>query len=184
MRLDKMITVVGAHVEGEIGRVITGCVLAPKGATMFECMETLERDDSWLRDMLLNDPRGSVNSCVNLITPPIRDDADIGLIIMESDFFVPMSGSNIMCTVTVALETGIVSMKEPETIVRVDTPAGLVEVVAECSEGKCRRVSFKNIAPRIAETIGAVAIIIKVLATFVFWIETTKVIFVKLNVPT
>ena len=141
-----MITVVGAHVEGEIGRVITGGVLPPKGATMFECMETLERDDSWLRDMLLNDPRGSVNVCVNLITPPIRNDADIGMIIMESDFFVPMSGSNIMCTVTVALETGIVPMKEPETVVRVDTPAGLVEVVAECRDGKCKRVSFRNIA--------------------------------------
>ena len=141
-----MITVVGAHVEGEIGRVITGGVLPPKGATMFECMETLEREDSWLRDMLLNDPRGSVNVCVNLITPPIRNDADIGMIIMESDFFVPMSGSNIMCTVTVALETGIVPMKEPETVVRVDTPAGLVEVVAECRDGKCKRVSFRNVA--------------------------------------
>ena len=146
MNLNKMITVVGAHVEGEIGRVITGGVLPPKGATMFECMETLEREDSWLRDMLLNDPRGSVNVCVNLITPPIRNDADIGMIIMESDFFVPMSGSNIMCTVTVALETGIVPMKEPETVVRVDTPAGLVEVVAECRDGKCKRVSFRNIA--------------------------------------
>ena len=146
MNLNKMITVVGAHVEGEIGRVITGGVLPPKGATMFECMETLEREDSWLRDMLLNDPRGSVNVCVNLITPPIRNDADIGIIIMESDFFVPMSGSNIMCTVTVALETGIVPMKEPETVVRVDTPAGLVEVVAECRDGKCKRVSFRNIA--------------------------------------
>ena len=146
MNLNKMITVVGAHVEGEIGRVITGGVLPPKGATMFECMETLERDDSWLRDMLLNDPRGSVNVCVNLITPPIRNDADIGMIIMESDFFVPMSGSNIMCTVTVALETGIVPMNEPETVVRVDTPAGLVEVVAECRDGKCKRVAFRNIA--------------------------------------
>ena len=146
MNLNKMITVVGAHVEGEIGRVITGGVLPPKGATMFECMETLEREDSWLRDMLLNDPRGSVNVCVNLITPPIRNDADIGMIIMESDFFVPMSGSNIMCTVTVALETGIVPMNEPETVVRVDTPAGLVEVVAECRDGKCKRVSFRNIA--------------------------------------
>jgi len=146
LKLNKMITVVGAHVEGEIGRVITGGVLPPKGATMFECMETLEREDSWLRDMLLNDPRGSVNVCVNLITPPIRNDADIGMIIMESDFFVPMSGSNIMCTVTVALETGIVPMKEPETVVRVDTPAGLVEVVAECRDGKCKRVSFRNVA--------------------------------------
>ena len=36
-------------------------------------------------------------------------------------------------------------------------------------------ISFKNIAPSIAESIGAKAIIINVLATLVFWIETMKV---------
>nr|WP_298687796.1 proline racemase family protein [uncultured Dongia sp.] len=145
MKLDRVITVVGAHAEGEVGRVITGGVLPPKGRTMFERMINLERDSSWLRNMLLFDPRGSVNAAVNLITPPIREDADIGMIVMESDYFVPMSGSNLICTVTVALEAGIIPMVEPETIVRVDTPAGLVEVRAECINGKCRRVSFRNI---------------------------------------
>ena len=36
--------------------------------------------------------------------------------------------------------------------------------------------SFKNIAPNIAESIGAKAIITKVLATLVFWIDNIKVI--------
>ncbi|MBK8160950.1 MAG: proline racemase family protein [Rhodospirillaceae bacterium] len=145
MKLDRVITVVGAHAEGEVGRVITGGVLPPKGRSMFERMVNLERDSAWLRNMLLFDPRGSVNAAVNLITPPIREDADIGMIVMESDYFVPMSGSNLICTVTVALEAGIIPMREPETIVRVDTPAGLVEVRADCVNGKCRRVSFRNI---------------------------------------
>ncbi len=145
MHLTRMITVVGAHAEGEVGRVITGGVFRPRGSTMFECMEAMERDSSWVRDMLLYDPRGSVNAAVNLITPPIDPRADIGMIVMESDYFVPMSGSNLICTVTVALETGVVPMLEPTTMVRVDTPAGLVEVEAECRAGKCRRITFRNI---------------------------------------
>ncbi|PTE10978.1 proline racemase family protein [Mesorhizobium helmanticense] len=145
MNLDRVITVVGAHAEGEVGRVITGGVLPPRGATMFERMEALERDSAWLRNMLLFDPRGSVNAAVNLITPPIRADADIGMIVMESDYFVPMSGSNLICTVTVALEAGMIPMRGAKTIVRVDTPAGLVEVEADCSGGKCRRITFRNI---------------------------------------
>ncbi|MDQ7246360.1 proline racemase family protein [Dongia sedimenti] len=145
MNLDRVITVVGAHAEGEVGRVITGGVLPPRGASMFEQMQNLERDSAWLRNMLLFDPRGSVNAAVNLITPPVRDDADLGMIVMESDYFVPMSGSNLICTVTAALETGVIPMREPETIVRVDTPAGVVEVKAECRAGKCRRVTFRNI---------------------------------------
>jgi proline racemase len=56
-----------------------------------------------------------------------------------------MSGSNLMCTVTAVLETGMVPMKEPVTELCVDTPAGIVRVRAECSEGKCRRVSFSNV---------------------------------------
>ena len=42
--------------------------------------------------------------------------------------------------------------------------------------------SFKKIAPRIADNIGAVAIITRVFATLVFCIETTKVMFVILNI--
>jgi proline racemase len=145
MHLDRTITVVGAHAEGEVGRVITGGVLPPKGASMFERMVSLEAESSWLRNMLLFDPRGSVNAAVNLITPPVRADADLGMIVMESDYFVPMSGSNLICTVTVALETGVIPMKGAETVVRVDTPAGLVEVVADCTGGRCRRITFRNV---------------------------------------
>lgn len=57
-----------------------------------------------------------------------------------------MSGGNLICTVTVALETGFLPMSEPRTIVRVDTPAGLVEAVCDCSGGRCRRVTFRNVA--------------------------------------
>ena len=145
MHLDRLITVVGAHAEGEVGRVITGGVLPPQGATMFERMLSLERDSPWLRDMLLFDPRGGVNAAVNLITPPIRTDCDFGLIVMESDHYVPMSGSNLICTATVALETGLVAMREPQTLIRIETPAGLVEARAECRDGRCRRITFRNV---------------------------------------
>lgn len=113
---------------------------------MFERMTTLERESPWLRDMLLFDPRGSVNAAVSLITPPADPTADFGMIVMESDYFPPMSGSNLICTVTVALETGVISMREPETFLQVDTPAGLVEVRAHCVGGRCKRVTFRNVA--------------------------------------
>jgi proline racemase len=112
---------------------------------MFERMANLEREQGYLRDMLLFDPRGSANAAVNLITPPSRADADLGMIVMESDYFPPMSGSNLICTVTVALETGMIPMQEPETIVRVDTPAGLVTVTALCQNGRCKRIAFLNV---------------------------------------
>jgi proline racemase len=67
------------------------------------------------------------------------------MLIIESDYYVPMSGSNLLCTVTVVLETGMVPMQEPQTVLHVDTAAGLVEVVAECRDGRCKRVTFRNV---------------------------------------
>ncbi|WP_029354846.1 proline racemase family protein [Bosea sp. 117] len=145
MRLQNIITVVGAHAEGEVGRVITGGVLPPRGATMFERMVNMEQDIDGVRRMLLFDPRGSVNTAVNLVTPPIRPEAQIGMIVMESDYYVPMSGSNLICTVTVALETGMVPMTGDTTRVVVDTPAGLVEVLADTRGGRCNRIAFRNV---------------------------------------
>jgi proline racemase len=145
MRLNHVVTVVGVHAEGEVGRVITGGVIAPRAASMFERQQTFIREQDWLRGLLLSDPRGSANAAVNLITPPIDPQADIGLIVIEADYYPPMSGSNLMCTVTAALETGMVPMIEPVTHLCVDTPAGLVMVDATCAAGKCRSVSFRNV---------------------------------------
>lgn len=145
MRTRRTITMVGCHAEGEIGDVVTGGILPPKGATMYERMRTMEREHDDIRRFLLCEPRGHVGRHVNIITPPTRPDCDAGVIIMEPTEYVPMSGSNIICTVTVLLETGIVAMREPETVVMVDTPAGPVPAVAQCRDGKCVSVTFENV---------------------------------------
>jgi proline racemase len=112
---------------------------------MFERMKYLETEADDLRQMLLFDPRGGVTVSMNLILPPCDPMADVGLIIMESRHYVPMSGSNTICAVTVLLETGIVAMREPETVITLDTPGGLVRVTAACRNGKCERVTFRNV---------------------------------------
>ena len=145
MRSRLMLSVVGCHAEGEVGDVIVGGFLPPPGATMFDRMRAMERDFDHVRRFLLCEPRGSVCRHVNLLTPPINAGCDVGVIIMEPTEYVPMSGSNLICTVTVILETGIVPIKEPETIVMVDTPAGPVKAVAECRDGRCRSVEFENV---------------------------------------
>ena len=145
MRTKKTIAVVGCHAEGEVGDVIIGGVMPPKGATMYERMRTMEREHDHIRKLLICEPRGSVARHVNLIMPPIRSDCDAGLIIMEPTEYPPMSGSNSMCATTVLLETGLIEMKEPETIVMLDTPAGPVKVTAECRDGKVRSVEITNV---------------------------------------
>ena len=146
MRSRRMITVVGCHAGGEIGNVIVGGVLPPRGATVFEQMQALQRDGDWLRRMLLREPRGSVAAHANLVVPATRPDCDAGFIIMEPTEYPAMSGSNTICTATVLLETGMVEMREPETVLRLEAPGGVVEVRAACRDGRCESVEFTNVA--------------------------------------
>jgi len=150
MRWAKTVTVVGAHAEGEVGRVVVGGVLDVPGATMLEKMRYLnERDDS-IRRFTLFEPRGSAQMTVNLLLPATRQDADAGFIPMQPDSCHTMSGSNAMCVATVLLETGILSMVEPETTVRLDTPAGLVTALARCRDGRCESVTL-DMVPSFVE---------------------------------
>lgn len=145
MQVKRLVSVVGCHAEGEVGDVIIGGVLPPSGDTMFDKMETMERDFDGIRQFLICEPRGSVARHVNLLVPSTRNDCDVGMIIMEPTVYAPMSGSNSICTVTVLLETGILPMLEPETIVRLDTPAGPVRALARCKNGKCLSVEIANV---------------------------------------
>jgi trans-L-3-hydroxyproline dehydratase len=145
MRAGRTLIVVGCHAGGEIGNVIVGGVLPPPGATVFEQMESLRGDGDWLRRVLLREPRGSVACHANLVVPPTRDDCDAGFIIMEPTEYPAMSGSNTICTTTVLLETGMVEMREPETVVRLEAPGGVVEARAACRDGKCESVEFTNV---------------------------------------
>jgi proline racemase len=153
MRARRTLTVVGCHAGGEIGNVVVGGVLPPPGVTVFDQMQALRADDS-LRRLLLREPRGSVAVHANLIVPSTRKDCDAGYIIMEPTEYPAMSGSNTICVATVLLETGIVEMREPETTLRLEAPAGVVEVRARCRDGKCESVEFTNV-PCFADRLDA-----------------------------
>jgi proline racemase len=154
MRAARAITVVGCHAGGEIGNVVVGGVLPPPGATVFEQMQHLQQHGDGLRRLLLREPRGSVACHANLVVPATRADCDAGFIIMEPTEYPPMSGSNTICTATVLLETGMVEMREPETVLRLEAPGGVVEVRAACRDGRCESVEFENV-PCFADRLDA-----------------------------
>ncbi|MBL8705840.1 MAG: proline racemase family protein [Rhodospirillales bacterium] len=140
MRWSRTVTMVEAHAEGEVGRVVTGGVLDIPGATMMEKLAYLNETDDSLRRFLVFEPRGYPAMSTNLVFPPTRPDADAGFIVLQGDRAHAMSGSNSICVTTALLETGAIKMKEPETVVRLDTAAGLVTATATCRDGKCERV--------------------------------------------
>jgi trans-L-3-hydroxyproline dehydratase len=145
MRSTKTIHVVSCHAEGEVGDVIVGGVAPPPGDSLWEQSRFIARDKV-LRDFVLNEPRGGVFRHVNLLVPPKDPRARMGFIIMEPEDTPPMSGSNSICVATVLLDSGILPMQEPETRLTLEAPGGLIEIVAECKNGKAERISVQNVA--------------------------------------
>ncbi|KAB8207213.1 Proline racemase [Aspergillus parasiticus SU-1] len=145
MRSLRSIFLVCSHCEGEAGDVILGGVLDKPAKTMHEKLVRYMSEQDDLRRLLLHEPRGRPEMSVVLVLPPCDPRADAGFLIMAPGDWVPMSGSNTICTVTVLLETGSLPMKEPYTEVKLDTAAGLITATAECSNGRCKSVSFDNV---------------------------------------
>lgn len=144
MRTTKIIHVVSCHAEGEVGDVIVGGVAPPPGDTIWEQSRFIARDKT-LRNFVLNEPRGGVFRHVNILVPPKNPLADMGFIIMEPEDTPPMSGSNSICVATALLDSGIVPMTEPQTRMTLEAPGGLIEVVAECRNGKAERITVTNV---------------------------------------
>jgi len=145
MKMKRMITAVEAHAEGEGGRVITGGMPLLKGGSVYDKMRDLEAHHDDIRLLMLREPRGNPALCCNVIVPPGDPTADAGFIIMEQTEYAPMSGSNAICVATVLLETGMVPMVEPQTVLRLEAPAGVIEVTATCKDGKVESVAFENV---------------------------------------
>lgn len=144
MRSSKVIHVVSCHAAGEVGDVIIGGVAPPPGKTLWEQARHIAQDEG-LRNFVLNEPRGGVFRHVNLLVPAKDPRAQFGWIIMEPEATPPMSGSNAMCVATVLLESGIVEMSEPQTKLVLEAPGGLVEIVAQCKDGKAERIGITNV---------------------------------------
>jgi proline racemase len=153
MRSSKIVHVVSCHAEGEVGDVIVGGVAPPPGDTVWAQSRWIAADDT-LRNFMLNEPRGGVFRHVNLLVPAKDPRAQMGWIIMEPADTPPMSGSNSLCVATVLLETGILPMSEPQTRLVLEAPGGLIEVVAQCRDGKVERVEIHNV-PSFADRLDA-----------------------------
>ncbi|MDZ7841223.1 MAG: proline racemase family protein [Gammaproteobacteria bacterium] len=153
MRSTKLVHVISAHAEGEVGDVITGGVAPPPGDTLWAQSRYIARDQV-LRNFVLNEPRGGVFRHVNLLVPPKHPDADAAFIIMEPEDTPPMSGSNSICVATVLVDSGMVPAREPETVIRLEAPGGLVEATVACRDGKARSVTVRNV-PSFADRLDA-----------------------------
>jgi proline racemase len=156
MRAARVFHAVDSHTEGMPTRVITGGVGVVPGATMLERKLAFESQLDGLRKLLMYEPRGHGAMSGVILQPPCRDDADWGVIFIEVTGCLPMCGHGTIGAATVLVETGMVEVREPETIVRLDVPAGLVEARVAVEDGRAKSVTIRNV-PAFAHELDAEA---------------------------
>jgi proline racemase len=98
-----------------------------------------------LRLLLMREPRGHGAMSGAILQPPTVPDADWGVLFIEVSGCLPMCGHGTIGVATVLVETGMVAVQEPETIVRLDTPAGLVEARVAVRDGRAESVTLRNV---------------------------------------
>ncbi|GAA0578917.1 proline racemase family protein [Kribbella sandramycini] len=155
MRSVRTITAIDSHTEGMPTRVVTGGVGVIPGATMAERREYFEKHLDGLRQFLMNEPRGHAAMSGAILQPPTRPDADWGVLYIEVSGCLPMCGHGTIGVATVLVESGMVEVQEPVTVVRLDTPAGLVVVEVAVSNGRAEHVTLRNV-PSYSHTLDAV----------------------------
>ena len=146
MRAARSIAAVDSHTEGMPTRVVTGGVGPIPGATMLERKLHFEAHMDDLRLLLMREPRGHGAMSGAILQPPTRPDADWGVLFIEVSGCLPMCGHGTIGVATVLVETGMVAVTEPETVVRLDTPAGLVVVRVAVRDGRATSVTLRNVA--------------------------------------
>jgi proline racemase len=146
MRSTRVFHAVDSHTEGMPTRVITGGVGVIPGETMADRRHTLMTELDDLRTLLMYEPRGHGAMSGAIIQPPTRPDADWGVLFIEVSGCLPMCGHGTIGVATVLVETGMVTVTEPITEIRLDTPAGLVVATVAVSAGHAESVTLQNVA--------------------------------------
>ena len=117
---------VDGHTCGNPVRLVAGGGPQLKGANMVEKRAHFLAEYDWIRTGLCFEPRGHDMMSGAILYPPTRPDCDIAFLFIETSGCLPMCGHGTIGTVTMALERGLVTPREPG-LLRIDTPAGLVE---------------------------------------------------------
>ncbi|GIO29574.1 MULTISPECIES: proline racemase family protein [Paenibacillus] len=145
MKSRKVFMTVDSHTGGNPTRTIISGIPKLSGATMSEKMLHMKTEHDWIRKILMYEPRGHGVMSGAVLVEPCRPDADIGVIYIETGGYLPMCGHDTIGVCTAMVETGMITVTEPITYVKLDTPAGLVEAELSVQDGKVLKVAFQNV---------------------------------------
>lgn len=136
---------IDSHTEGEPTRIVYDGFPHLEGSTMMEKKQYLMKHYDFLRRAMMLEPRGHRDMFGAVLTSPVHEEADMGVIFMDSGGCLNMCGHGSIGTASMLVETGIVKAQEPYTEVVLDAPSGLIRTKVHVVDGHAVDVSIFNV---------------------------------------
>jgi len=140
---------IDAHTCGNPVRVVVNGGPALEGNNMSEKRQHFLREYDWIRKGLMFEPRGHDMMSGSILYPPHDPANDVAVLFIETSGCLPMCGHGTIGTITVAIEAGLIQPKVPG-IVRMEAPAGLVQIEYTMEGDKVQSVKLTNVASYLA----------------------------------
>jgi proline racemase len=141
----EVIRTVDLHAAGEPLRVIVDGLAPVPGADMLEKRRYAQQHLDGVRRRLMWEPRGHADMYGAIVTEPVREDSDCGVLFLHNEGFSTMCGHGIIALTTFLVQTGRFGAGESEPVVRIDAPAGLIVAAARRDGARVSGVSFENV---------------------------------------
>ncbi|MEO7444419.1 MAG: 4-hydroxyproline epimerase [Ferruginibacter sp.] len=135
---------IDAHTCGNPVRLVASGGPDLEGNSMREKRLNFLREFDWIRTGLMFEPRGHDMMSGSILYPPADPLNDIGVLFLETSGCLPMCGHGSIGTITIAIENNLIKPKIPGKV-RMETPAGLVEVSYQMENGKVKFVKLVNV---------------------------------------
>ena len=142
---------IDAHTCGNPVRLVKhgGPVLV--GKDMSEKRQHFLQEFDWIRGGLMYEPRGHDMMSGSILYPPHHPENDVAILFIETSGCLPMCGHGTIGTITIAIEERLIQPKV-EGVVKMEAPAGLVNISYKMKDKKVASVKLTNVASYLAAT--------------------------------
>lgn len=142
---------IDGHTAGNPVRLVAGGAPLLKGSSMAERRQDFLARFDWIRTGLCFEPRGHDMMSGGFLYPPTREDADCGILFIETSGCLPMCGHGTIGMVTFGLEHGLITPREPGRL-RIEVPAGIIDIEYGAEGDKVTSVRIRNVPAYLAKT--------------------------------
>ena len=144
-------TCIDAHTCGNPVRLVKEGGPVLQGNNMSDKRQHFLKEFDWIRKGLMYEPRGHDMMSGSILYSPHDPENDVAVLFIETSGCLPMCGHGTIGTITIAIEEGLIQPKV-KGIVKMEAPAGLVNITYTEQNGKVKSVKLTNVASYLAAT--------------------------------